>query len=154
MRRIAGGTLAAALIASAVLHAYWALGGSWFLATALNMDVQRLPENLVMATWVMVAGMLLCAWVALARAGAVRARMMPDALLAGALWLMALAFTGGAIYDALIPRFWDRWVFAPIFAALAVLAVVAALSRLADAPENTTRCPGQGQPSMKDVTNA
>jgi hypothetical protein len=52
------------------------LGGTWFLATALIMDVESVPPDLVALTWVFVAVCML----------------------------------SGAVFNAVIPRFWDRWL--------------------------------------------
>jgi hypothetical protein len=99
------------MMASAVLHAYWALGGTWFLATALNMDVERIPRNLVFLTWIFVFAMIGLAILALVRVGILRIRL-PQWPFAVVLWIVTVLMFGGAVFNALIPRFWDRWVFA------------------------------------------
>jgi hypothetical protein len=37
--------LAAIMVLSALLHLYWALGGTWFLETALNMPLATIPPR-------------------------------------------------------------------------------------------------------------
>jgi hypothetical protein len=127
MRRCAGWLLAIAMLGSAALHVYWVLGGTWFLATALNMDVVHLPGELVWITWLFVAAMLLTAAMSLARIG-VLPSPRPRWLVPAGLWCLAGVMLVGAIFNASLPRFWDRWVFAPIFFVLAVLAFVIARS--------------------------
>jgi hypothetical protein len=130
-RRAAAFLLAGLMTAFALLHAYWALGGGWFIGTALNMDVERLPSNLVAITWIFVAGMVLVALTALYRVGLLGSKL-PAWLPVTLLWGVTVAMFAGAVFDASIPRFWDRWVFAPIFLLLAILALILAW------PEKTT----------------
>jgi hypothetical protein len=114
------------MLASAILHVYWVFGGSWFVATALNADVTELPDDLVWITWVLVVGMLVGAWLALARA-----RVLPSIfnqwVHSAALWFFVGCALLGAGLNALSPRFWDRWIFAPTFLILAALATLLAL---------------------------
>lgn len=124
-RRPAAAILAVLLLASALLHVYWALGGSWFLATALNMDVEQLPEGLVLVTWLFVAALCGLTAVALARVGLLGLPLSPR-VLAVVLWCAAAVLLVGAVYNALIPRWWDRWVFAPCFLMLTALTAVVA----------------------------
>jgi hypothetical protein len=114
------------MVASAALHVYWAIGGTWFLATALNMDVEQIPQNLIALTWLLVAAMIGVAIAALARAEVVKLRL-PWWLVAMVVWGTAVLMLAGAVFNALIPRFWDQCVFAPIFLVLALLALFVAL---------------------------
>jgi hypothetical protein len=123
--------LALLLVASAGLHLYWVLGGSAFLATALNMEVDTLPSDLVWFTWVLIAGMLLYAWVALARTG-LAPTIFNQWVHAALLWFFVGSALLGAGLNALGSRFLDRWIFAPIFLILAALATLLALPE----PEN------------------
>jgi hypothetical protein len=107
---------------------YWALGGSWFLATALNMDIERIPEPLVWVTWCFVGCMVVAALTAVWRVGMLPTPV-PQPLLAFALWVCTVLLLAGAVFDFTIPRFWDRRVFAPFFLVLALLSFVLALPR-------------------------
>ena len=118
--------LALLLAASAALHIYWAIGGSAFLATALNMDVDRLPSDLVWFTWVLIAGMALYVWVALARVE-LAPTVFNQWVHAALLWFFVGSALLGAGLNALGSRFLDRWIFAPIFLILAALATLLAL---------------------------
>jgi hypothetical protein len=126
LRRPAAIILAIAMLASAMLHLYWVMGGTWFLATALNMEVEQLPDNLVALTWILALGMVAAALIAVCRARLIKTRL-PQWLFAAALWVFAFLMFAGAVFNALIPRFWDRWVFAPIFLLLAILSLIVAL---------------------------
>ena len=120
------------LLASAALHVYWALGGTWFLATALNRDVETMPAGILALTWAFVVGMLVTAVAALGRVQLL-ALPVPKPALAMFLWTVTALLSAGAFFNAILPRLWDRWVFAPLFFVVAALAMVVALpSREAD----------------------
>ena len=125
MRRYTSMGFAGAMVAAAGLHAYWALGGTWFVETAFNMDIERVPERLVPATWGLALVAILAAIAALARGEWFPGRrpVIPMWMLAAVFWVVAMVCAGAAIYDATIPRAWDRYVFAPVFVALTAMAV-------------------------------
>ena len=128
LRKPAGYTLAVLLMAAAMLHAYWALGGTWFLVTALNMEVTELPPVLLWMTWGLVVALLVGTLLALLRAEIV-ALPIPSWIVATCLWIFTALALLGAVFNALIPRFWDRWVFAPIFVVLAILGLILAVPK-------------------------
>ena len=114
------------MILSAILHVYWALGGTWFLEIGLNMKLEDIPPIIFTIIWLFVVAMLTAAVFALARVGLIF-RFIPAWLNVIVLWGFTGSMLLGAIFNFLIPRFWDRWVFAPIFFTLAILGLIISL---------------------------
>jgi len=54
-------------------------------------------------------------------------RFLPAWLSASVLWIFTSFMFLGAIFNFLIPQFWDRWVFSPIFFVLAILGFIISL---------------------------
>ena len=128
VRKTAAWLLSIMMISSAFLHAYWALGGTWFLATALGKSqeyVENLPMDIIILTWVFVVCMFFATYLALARVG-VLPRFAPQWLYATGLWGFMVLMLGGAALNFGINDFWDRFVFGPIFLLLAILGLVLA----------------------------
>jgi hypothetical protein len=90
------------------------------------MQLEHVPPWVFWLIWPFVAGMLLAAFFALGRIGAV-AEGWPQWIFTVGLWGFTVVMALGAVFNALIPRFWDRWVFAPIFLVLACCGLVLAL---------------------------
>ena len=96
----------------------------WPLLVALGATTVTL--GLVTYRSIFVLGMIVAALAALGRAEILRLPV-PPRLLAFVLWTVAFVMLTGAVFNALLPRFWDRWVFAPIFLVLAILALIVVL---------------------------
>lgn len=125
-RRIASLLLAAAMLGSAVLHVYWVSGGTWFLSTALGMEVESLPADLIALTWIFIAFMLAASVLFLSR-DEVISLPVPQKFLAVGCWFFTAVMFTGAVYNVMIPRFWDRWIFGPVFLVLAILSLILSL---------------------------
>jgi hypothetical protein len=120
----AGYVLASSLIVVAGLHAFWALGGSWGLQTAIG-EGNPLPPRLVIWTVVlMLTGAVL---VVLGRVG-LWGNSLPAWIFSVGTWSLCAALIVVAGANFTTGRPWDVWVFAPLSLLLAALAGVVARS--------------------------
>jgi hypothetical protein len=119
MRRIASTTLAVLLAAFAALHAYWALGGTWGLATALGPNTPR-PSSIVI--WAM-AGVLVafaaCARMQGTRETAGRVSPVPVRFVLGLLLVGATLVGMANLVAGTTPA--ERFAIAPFALLIALL---------------------------------
>lgn len=114
---------------AALLHLYWVLGGTWFLYEASGGAIEpgaTFSPLLKLIGWAMIAGLLLAAVLALGRAGIIL-QNWPQWIFLVSSWGMAALMLLGAVFNFIIPRFLDRFVFGPIFLLLAILLIIIAL---------------------------
>ena len=127
-RRVCAYAFASMMVCAALLHAYWALGGAWFLHEASGGEIEPgapLSFGMRIATWGLVAAMGLASLLALGRVELI-ARKIPQWFYALSCWVTAVCMFLGALLNFSIPRPWDRFVFAPIFVLLGVLISIVA----------------------------
>ena len=124
LKKIAGYVLSIIILGIALLHAYWVLEGTWFLETALNTPLEDISKETMWITWFFVAGMIIAIFIALGRAEIYLVSFIPLWIYRLGIWGFTIIMLMGAIFNFLIPRFWDRWVFAPIFWVIAILSFV------------------------------
>jgi hypothetical protein len=117
------------MICAAILHAYWAIGGSWFVHEASGGAIEPgapLSLELRLMTWAMIALMIIAALLAMGRVNIIRVKI-PQWLFSVSCWVMTVCMFLGAVLNFSISRFWDRFVFGPIFLLLFVLIFIVAL---------------------------
>ena len=66
--------------------------------------------------------------------------LVPRGLAVTAVWLMAMVLLMRAAYNVTIPRFWDRFVFPPVFIGLAALSLLVAWPRGVVKQDSATPC--------------
>lgn len=117
--------LSAAFWLIALLHAYWALGGTWALQESIG-EGNPLPPT--WSIW-LVAG--LAAIVAMGVLGQVElwGRAIPAWIFRAGSWLLFLALVGVTILNASTGRPWEMYLIAPICAVLTILAFFVARAR-------------------------
>ncbi len=123
----AGFLLAGFLAAVAALHAYWALGGTWGLQTAVGEGNPVPPAPVI---WVVVLGLLAALLVVLGRIG-LWGRGVPEWVFRWGTWALCLVLIVVAVSNLAVGSTWEMLVFAPFSALLAVLAAVIAGARRA-----------------------
>jgi hypothetical protein len=120
------------MVAAALLHVYWALGGTCFLAQASGgfktpyAAGQSLPPDVRLSTWGLVFAMLSAMLLVLGRAGFLL-RRIPQWLYSLGCWGVTIVMLFGSINGFITPQFWNRYVFGPIFLLLFVLSLIVAL---------------------------
>jgi len=137
MIRGLGFLIACIFAALALIHVYWAAGGSWGHGVAVptgGAGGARLFHPTRAGTLAVAAGLLLAALVVLRRLG-VRAAPLPAWMFVWGSWLIALLFLARAVgefrYVGLFKSVrgtdfanWDTWLFTPLCLFIAVLAGV------------------------------
>ena len=123
--RRAGYMLATALLLVGALHAYWALGGQWGLATVLG---EGNPIPPAAAVWAMVIGIVIAALIVLGKIG-VWGRFLPAWPFACGSWALCAAFAAVALLNLGSGRSWEMLLIAPLCLLLAVLAAAVARAR-------------------------
>lgn len=116
--------LASLLAGVALLHAYWAVGGTWGLQTAVSEGNPLPPPIASAAVMLVLLGAML---VVLGRVG-IWGRSLPAWLFRWATWSLVAVLVAVALLNFSTARMWERWVFAPFAALLAMLALVVATS--------------------------
>ncbi|MCP4896313.1 MAG: DUF3995 domain-containing protein [bacterium] len=115
---------------AALLHAYWALGGTWFIHQASGGGRDpgvALSDSAQMGTWGLVAAMVFSAILALGRVKLVL-RWVPQWFYALSCSVMAVCMLlGSALNLSVSDTVWERWVFGPLFLLLFLLVFVIAL---------------------------
>jgi hypothetical protein len=128
-RRASAYAFSTLILLAAILHAYWALGGTWFLHQASGGTLAAgapLSATVRLITWTFVAAMVAAALLTLGRVGIIW-RSIPPRFFGVSVWVMTVCMLLGAALNFSIPRFWDRFVFGPIFLVLFLLTLVIAL---------------------------
>ncbi len=123
--RRAGYTLATALLLAGALHAYWALGGRWGLATVLGAGNPAPPAA---AVWVVVIGIVIAALIVLGKVGA-WGRFLPAWPFAWGSWALCAALAAVGLLNLGSGRPWETLLIAPLCLLLAVLAAAVARAR-------------------------
>ena len=122
-------SFAAIILLAALLHMYWALGGSWFLFEASGGAIEpgsTLGSTTRLATWGLIVGMVAAAFLVLGRVKLL-GKKVPQWFYGLSCWVMAVCMLFGAILNFSIDRVWDRFVFGPIFLLLFLLLVTVAV---------------------------
>ena len=117
--------LVSLLGAVAILHAYWALGGTWGLQIAVGAGNPLPPPIASAAVTFLLIGATL---VVLGRVG-MWGESVPAWLFRWGTWVLCVVLIAVAVMNFTTGRPWERWGFAPFAALLAALAAAVARSR-------------------------
>ncbi len=117
--------LASVLALIAVLHGYWALGGTWGLAEALGGPDKPVPP--AWSIWLVTALLVAAVLVVLGRVG-IWGRPMPSRLFTMGCWGLALALFLAALINFQAHTTWERYGFGPFALALAIATALVARS--------------------------
>jgi hypothetical protein len=129
IRKASAYTFTILILLVVILHAYWALGGSWFLHEASGGEIASnasLPYTMRLVTWALIMTMVVGVLLVLGRAKIIWPKVSPK-LYAIPCWTITVCMFLGALLNFAIPRFWDRFVFGPIFLILFILCIIIAL---------------------------
>ena len=128
VRRVSAYIFCCLMAGAALLHVYWVLGGAWFLPQASGGALEAgVPLSLGarLGTLALIVAMIGATLLALGRVGQI-GRNIPQRSYSVGCWVVAGCLTLGAALNFSVPRFWDRFVFGPIFLTLAVAMLVVA----------------------------
>lgn len=129
IRKISAYIFTILILLAAILHAYWALGGSWFLYEASGGEIEpnaSLPYTMRLITWALIVVMIAGVLLVLGRVKVIWPKVSQK-VYALSCWIITVCMFLGALLNFSIPRFWDRFVFGPIFLILFILCVIIAL---------------------------
>lgn len=123
--RISAFLLASALVATAILHTYWVLGGKWGLAAALGGPAASIPSAPLV--WAVIVLLVVGAAGVLARVG-VWGEVLPRFVCEIGAWLLFVLLLGATVLNASTGRFAEVAVIAPLCGLLAGLSFIVARS--------------------------
>jgi len=130
-RRRAAITLAVIMVFGAVLHAYWAMGGTWLLPTIMNAPSGELPPDIVSGSiavvlWILAGIMLTVAVLSPVRAYGTKSQLIQKICVVG-LWCFSLLMLAFAVFNILGSQSLGRLVLAPIYLLTGTLTIYLAL---------------------------
>jgi hypothetical protein len=114
---------------AAILHAYWALGGFWFLNVPSGGKYEpgtSLPLNVRLGTGGLTLLMILSALLALGRVRLIWQKI-PQWFYALSCWIMAVCMFLGTLKTFSASSFWNRFGFVHIWIILFILTLIIAL---------------------------
>ena len=125
--RLAGLLLVLCLLAPAIQHLYWVLGGTWGLHRSVDGHIEQSTSAGIRVVAAVVVVLVVAAiLVVLARVGLWRPSLVPD----GAIRLFAWALAGFFLLEALASftysREYEWWMYGPVSLVIALLALVVA----------------------------
>ena len=119
---VASKVLAGTFILVALLHAFWALGGTWALEESLGEGNPIPPTWLI---WMVALLAVVAALGVLARVG-LWGKSIPRLIPLVGAWALFVCLIGVTVLNASTGRPWEMYLIAPICAVLAVLALIVA----------------------------
>ena len=114
---------------AAILHAYWALGGSWYLNETSGGKYEpgaSLPLSARIGTWGLTILMILAALLVLGRVKLIWQKI-PQWFYAISCWIITVCMFLGVLKTFPASYFWNRFGFGHIWIILFILTLIIAL---------------------------